>query len=71
MENENFNRALARGYCACEPPAKIYIFNAIKTNWRELKIKYKFCDEHIKFCRLENDMVVDFASNASTFNRKQ
>jgi len=69
MENENNYRALARGFCACEPPAKIYIFNMEMTNWRKLKIYCEFCGERIKFCMLEDDTVVDFSNNALTFNR--
>jgi len=71
MENESNNRALARGFCACEPPAKIYIFNMEKTNWHELKIKCKHCGERIKLCKLETNTIIDYTDNPLTFNREK
>jgi len=70
MESENYYRALARGFCACKPPMKIYIFNMEKTNWHELEIKCRFCNAPIKFCKLENDIIIDLTNTPLTFNRK-
>jgi hypothetical protein len=69
MKSGNNWSALARGFCACEPSAKIYIFNAAMTNWAELKMRCDLCSEKIRLCKLENDMVVDCTENHATWNR--